>query len=267
MASRRMVDLAKIRKKAKKAATPEPAAEAVTVTPLPESVDGRQETQGVASIPAPALPDPRPARIEAETKPDPALPDPRPPSDEQGTPVHRDPSTPSKLEKFKAQAGKRRVSEASKIEVAPEAQLELLTFVIAGEHYAVDIERIVEIVTPRRLTRVPNAHASVVGIISLRGTIVTIVDVRKKLRHLNGGASADNRIVVIDFRTEIVGFLVDRVLRVVKATEGEIEPHPVVNATELEEAVRGVFRVGDALTILLDLDKLLDHRVLSARTA
>jgi len=159
------------------------------------------------------------------------------------------------------------VEQVSKIEVAPEAELELLTFVIAGEHYAVDIERIVEIVTPRRLTRVPNAQASVVGIISLRGTIVTIVDVRKKLRHPAGEATADARIVVIDFRTEIVGFLVDRVLRVVKAASGEIEPHPVVNATELEESVRGVFRAGSALTILLDLDKLLDHGQLSVRTA
>ncbi|HKR63976.1 MAG TPA: chemotaxis protein CheW, partial [Thermoanaerobaculia bacterium] len=143
-----------------------------------------------------------------------------------------------------------------------------LTFVIAGEHYAVDIERIVEIVTPRRVTRIPNAEESVVGILSLRGTIVTLVDVRRKLRHREAGdATADTRIVVIDFHNEIVGFLVDRVLRVVKAAAADIEPHPVVHATELDESVRGVFRVAGALTILLDLDKLLDHRPLAARTA
>ncbi|HEX8616849.1 MAG TPA: chemotaxis protein CheW, partial [Thermoanaerobaculia bacterium] len=176
----------------------------------------------------------------------------------------------NKLDRFKQDAGKRRAFQT--IEDAEEEtahdQLELLTFVIAKEHYAVDIEHIVEIVTPRAVTRIPNADPSVVGIMSLRGTIVTLVDVRKKLRHAAAGeATADTRIVVIEFQHEIVGFLVDRVLRVVKTSRAAIEPHPVVHATELEESIRGVFRAGGALTILLDLDKLLDHKALAATTA
>lgn len=175
----------------------------------------------------------------------------------------------SKLDRFKAEAGKRRELEAATRETVEEAlpgvQFELLTFVIAGEHYAVDIERIVEIVTPRPLTRIPNADASVVGIISLRGTIVTLVDVRRKLRHAAAAEdSPETRIVVIDFRGETVGFVVDRVLRVVKIERDSVEPHPVVHTSELDESVRGVFRVAGALTILLDLDKLLDSRALAA---
>jgi purine-binding chemotaxis protein CheW len=202
---------------------------------------------------------------------------------EPQTTDHRPPTTESqpsaagnqqpssgKLEKFKQEAGKRRV-DIDTTQAAEETQtdqLELLTFVIAGEHYAVDIERIVEIVTPRPVTRIPNADTSVVGIISLRGTIVTLVDVRRKLRHaVAGEANADTRIVVIDFHHEMVGFIVDRVLRVVKTTRAAIEPHPVVHATELDESIRGVFRTGGSLTILLDLDKLLDHTALAARSA
>jgi purine-binding chemotaxis protein CheW len=99
---------------------------------------------------------------------------------------------------------------------------------------------------------------------SLRGTIVTLVDVRRKLRHATAATeTADTRVVVIDFHNEMIGFTVDRVLRVVKASAGEIEPHPVVHSTELDESVRGVFRVNAALTILLDLDKLLDSRALA----
>ena len=180
-------------------------------------------------------------------------------------PTTRQPDNQSKLDKFKAQAGKRRelAKTAADTETAT-ALLELLTFVIAGEQYAVDIERIVEIVTPRPVTRIPNADPSVVGIMSLRGTIVTLVDVRRKLRHAASAAeTADTRVVVIDFHNEMIGFTVDRVLRVVKAGAGEIEPHPVVHATELDESVRGVFRVNAALTILLDLDKLLDSRALA----
>jgi len=167
---------------------------------------------------------------------------------------------PSKLETFKQTAGKRRASQSIQAEAGPEQQIELLTFVIAGEHYAVHIERIVEIVTPRAMTRIPNADPSVVGIISLRGTIVTLVDVRRKLRHPPAGeATPDTRIVVIDHQNEMIGFLVDRVLRVVKAESADIEPHPVVHATELDQSILGVFRAGSALTILLDLEKLLDR--------
>jgi len=65
---------------------------------------------------------------------------------------------------------------------------------------------------------------------------------------------------VLEHRGETVGFEVDRVLRVVKTDAGAIEPHPVVHSSELDDAIRGVFRQANALTILLDLDKLLGSR-------
>ena len=230
-----MVDLVKIRKKKGKGNAGVPAAEqAASSSPSPEEPPPPAETPAPSAGETPALP-----------------------------------AASRKLEKFKSEAGKRRAIETAKAdELSAQQQLELLTFVIANEHYAVDIERIVEIVTPRAVTRIPNADPSIVGIISLRGTIVTLVDVRRKLRHAaSDEPTVDTRIVVIDFHHEIVGFLVDRVLRVVKTAAGEVERHPVVHATELDDAVRGVFRAGGALTILLDLDKLLDHGSLAARSA
>ena len=165
-----------------------------------------------------------------------------------------------KLEQFKETAGTKREGFVEEVDQAAAGeQLELLTFILAGEQYALDIEHIVEIVTPRSITRVPNADEGIVGIISLRGTIVTVVDTRRKLRHppSKNGDHPDRRIIVIENGGETLGFEVDRVLRVVKTDPGAIEPHPVVHATELHEAIRGVFRHADALTILLDFDKLL----------
>jgi purine-binding chemotaxis protein CheW len=243
-----MVDLVKIRKKAKK---------------VGESVSGRVGEEPVAEQP---IAEERVAE-ERVVEEKPSAP---PLADSPTHPLaHSEPPASSKLEKFKQEAGRRRELEAATRDTVEEAvpgtQLELLTFIIAGEHYAVDIERIVEIVTPRPLTRIPNADTSVVGIISLRGTIVTLVDVRRKLRHAAAGDNTpETRIVVIDFRGEMVGFVVDRVLRVVKIGAGDVEPHPVVHASEQDESVRGVFRVGGALTILIDLDKLLDSRALAA---
>ncbi len=241
-----MVDLVKIRKKKAEEKKSEAAAAPAAETAPPQTPAPQAE---------PETPDAQRPAAEAAAAP-PAT-------------SNQQPATSSKLDQFKQAAGKRRESgQTQALEQTTEDNLELLTFVMAGEQYAVDIERIVEIVTPRAATRIPNADASVVGIISLRGTIVTLVDVRRKLRHgLAPQGSDDTRVVVIDFQREIVGFVVDRVLRVVKVAAGEIEPHPVVHATELDDSIRGVFRVGGALTILLDLDKLLDHSALAARSA
>lgn len=266
-----MVDLVKIRKKARKereeaASDPVSSAPAADPAQPPASTDSpgqpaggrkksgerRTRSAGMTSTPAPAEPDPGTPAVERTT-----------PAEAAPLAVAEPlPGASSKLERFKELAGRRRHAQSQadteSTDQGQQERLEMLTFVIGREQYAVDIERIVEIVTPRPVTRIPNSDPAVVGIISLRGTIVTLVDVRRKLRH--GVAPADDaetRVVVMDYGTETVGFTVDRVLRVVKVAPGEIEPHPVVHATELDEAIRGVFRVAGALTILLDLDKLL----------
>jgi purine-binding chemotaxis protein CheW len=222
-----MVDLAKIRKKAKGAGR--------------ASAAGSRESE---QAPAPA---PEPAVIAAPEPASAPTPDPRPP-----TPAS------AKLEQFKKIAGKRREGFIEqKAETASADQVELLSFIIAGEQYAVLIDHIVEIVTPRDATRVPNADPTIVGIISLRGTIVTIIDVRRKLGHPPSEVGNETRIIVAERGGETLGFEVDRVLRVLKVESAAIEPHPVVHSSELSEAVRGVFRYANALTILLDLDKLL----------
>ena len=223
-----MVDLAKIRKKAK-------------ATGRGSGVGGRESEQAPAHEPvvvvAPEEPEPDPAPTPDSRLPTPAA---------------------LKLEQFKQIAGKRREGFIEqKAETASADQVELLSFVIAGEQYAVLIDHIVEIVTPRDTTRVPNADPTIVGIISLRGTIVTIIDVRLKLRHPPSEVNNETRIIVAERGGETLGFEVDRVLRVLKVESAAIEPHPVVHSSELSDSVRGVFRYANALTILLDLDKLL----------
>jgi chemotaxis signal transduction protein len=169
-------------------------------------------------------------------------------------------STATRLQHFLEHAGERRETRVVR-EEAPRDRREVLTFVIDREQYAIDIERVVEIVTTRAVTRVPNAEALVVGIISLRGAVVTLLDVRRKLGHPGpAGPSDERRIIVIDHESEPIGFEVDRVLRVVKVDTADIEPHPVAHTSEAHEAIRGVFRHGGALTILLDFAKLLGSR-------
>ena len=161
-----------------------------------------------------------------------------------------------RLEKFLEEAGKRRDTAVPVVPEPAGDQFEALTFLIGNERYAVDIEPIVSIVMPGPYTRVPNADPSVMGIMSVRGTMVTMIDVRRRLRQAPAG-DGQMRIVVVRHGADFLGFEVDRVLRVIDVDRAEIEPHPVVDAKEEDEAIRGVFRLAGALTILLDLDKLL----------
>lgn len=231
-----MVDLVKLRKKARKESGQRPAVS----DQEPESgqrpaVNGQES----AEIAAPALTPP-------------------PPTADSRQPTPATERSKDKLAQFREQAGRKRegfIEEEAETSAAD--QMELLTFVLAGEQYAVSIDHLVEIVTPRGATPVPNADPSIVGIISLRGTIVTVIDVRRKLGHSGGARENDARIIVADRGGETLGFEVDRVLRVLKVETAAIEPHPIVHVSEQSEAIRGVFRHANALTILLDLDKLL----------
>lgn len=166
----------------------------------------------------------------------------------------------SRLSRFKRTAGVMEQSEADEEVVEHDASddlLELITFTLEGEQYAMDVDRLVEIIVPRSATRVPNATEEVIGIISLRGSIVTLLDLRRILGH-EGSApeTEDTRIVVVQYENERIGFIVDKVLRVVKVDRSSIEPHPVVSAAEQNDAVHGVFVSGDTITIYLDLDRI-----------
>jgi purine-binding chemotaxis protein CheW len=243
-----MVDLVKLRKK--KTRESGVGSRESEQSPAPELVD------------APPIVAPEPMRPLRTDNRQPTTDNRQRTTDRQTTPDARQPTADSpdttKLDQFKQTAGKRRAGFIEQeAETSSADQVELLSFIIAGEQYAVSIDHLVEIVTPRNATQVPNADPTIVGIISLRGTIVTVIDVRRKLRHPPGTRGNDTRIIVAERGGETLGFEVDRVLRVLKVDSAAIEPHPVVHSSELSEAVRGVFRHANALTILLDLDKLL----------
>lgn len=312
-----MVDLVKIRKKAKEKQETDENAASASAADEPEAVDATTEsapaseagaTKAKPSVspdkpqkdeapppsPSPAKPASgkaakpsaqsseaksrasRKAKVEDEHTDDPTTRplaagterpvDNSPARSETAGPDEPDDASLDRLERFKREAGKRRhwVAGSSTGAAAAEEEeasrdLELLRFRLAGEEYAVDIEKIVEIVPPRATTRVPNAERSIVGIMSLRGTIVTVFDLRRKLGHppIGQGHDADRRMIVVEREGETAGFLVDKVSRVVKLDPAELENHPVVSAAEQSEYVGGVFQSPDGLVILLDLEKIM----------
>ncbi len=143
--------------------------------------------------------------------------------------------------------------------VAPVGTLrQLLAFQLADEEYAIDIEAIDEIVRPRPVTEVPLAPPFVPGVISLRGRIVTIIDLRQRLGLPVEPFGRASRIIVATDRGRTVGFHVDGVTGVVRLSPGDIGPTPVVVGGVDGEFLGGLGRLDGRLVILLNLPRVLE---------
>jgi len=148
--------------------------------------------------------------------------------------------------------------EAASQEELAAASVELLCFRVATEEYAISIMDIKEIIKPREVTEVPRVPSFVRGILSLRGNIIPIFDMRVRLGLPEAVASERERVVVVKRQAGFCGVLVDEVVQVVRIAEAGIEPPPVVLEGIDRDFVQGIGRVGGRMLILLDMEKVLD---------
>jgi purine-binding chemotaxis protein CheW len=179
---------------------------------------------------------------------------------EQAAPLPSGPTASEKLALYREKV--REALEAVEQEATDEAgprsaQTELLTFGIGSEEYAIDAERVVEIVDPRGIARVPNAPRPLSGIMSLRGTIVAVLDVRQRLGQGDRPAGPDPRMVIVRDRGGVAGFVVDRAGRVIRFDPGELEPPPTLSSVEHDDVIQGIIRREGSLLVVLDVERLL----------
>src|SRR5262245_28015633 len=102
---------------------------------------------------------------------------------------------------------------------------EYLAFQLTGEPYAAPVAFVREILKPPPLTPVPRAPRAVIGIISVRGQLVTVIDLRRRLQLAESAPTRRSRILLVEATGgETLGLLVDEVLQVYRLSDGEIEP-------------------------------------------
>jgi len=133
-----------------------------------------------------------------------------------------------------------------------------LCFSLDDEEYAVDIENIREIIKPREITDIPRVPDFVLGIISLRGIIIPVFDLKRRLRMGFTSQNDESRIVVCQYEDRTVGLLVDRIAQVVRIPARCIEPPPAVLSGVDRDMVEGVGRSQDRMMIQLCLSSVLD---------
>lgn len=133
-----------------------------------------------------------------------------------------------------------------------------LTFSLGSEDYALDIQQISEIIKPREVTEIPRAPDFVLGVVSLRGMIVPIFDLGRRLRLAPAELSPVSRIIVCRGEGRSAGLLVDRINQVIRLPERSLEPPPSVLAGLDRELLSGVGRYQERMYILLHLPSVLD---------
>lgn len=132
-----------------------------------------------------------------------------------------------------------------------------VTFALAEEHYAVPAESVNEVLRHSEITPVPGAPGFVLGIINLRGDVVTVVDARRVFGLPDSKVTPQTRIVVIEIEDYIIGVMVDRVTAVVDLREDLMEASPNTGNDAANRFIHGVYNEDDRdLLILVDFATL-----------
>jgi purine-binding chemotaxis protein CheW len=139
-----------------------------------------------------------------------------------------------------------------------EASHEFLCFRVSDEIYGINIMDIKEIIKPREVTDVPRTPVFVAGILSLRGTIIPIIDMRIRLGLAQNENAGKERIIVIKNRTSFSGLMVDEVIQVVQVPAEHIEAVPTVLDAVNRDFISGIGHADGRLIIILHLENVAD---------
>ncbi len=136
--------------------------------------------------------------------------------------------------------------------------MQWVTFRLADEIYGVNVMQVQEVLRMKDIAPVPGAPDYVLGIINLRGNVVTVIDARKRFRLTDSEPDDATRIVIIEVDGQVIGMLVDSVAEVINLRSSDIEASPNLGKDENEHSryIQGVFSRKDDILILIDLNKL-----------
>jgi purine-binding chemotaxis protein CheW len=128
---------------------------------------------------------------------------------------------------------------------------------LESEKYGINVMQVQEVLRVTEIAPVPGAPDYVLGIINLRGNVVTVIDTRRRFGLPTKEMDDSTRIVIIEAEDQVVGILVDSVAEVVDLRASEIETAPNVGTEESSKFIQGVASVDSELLIIVDLNKLL----------
>jgi purine-binding chemotaxis protein CheW len=136
-------------------------------------------------------------------------------------------------------------------------ETQLVIFELGEEFFGVDISAVESIIKMQEITHIPQALSFVEGITNLRGKVLSVIDLRKRLDLPVEETDKETRIVIINLEEIEVGMIVDAVWEVITIDDEQIEPTPQLATTVDTTFITGIARLEDRLIILLDLTEVL----------
>src|SRR5450755_4064463 len=146
-------------------------------------------------------------------------------------------------------------------------ELHIVGFQIGRETYGLPIAALHEIVRVPEITAVPDAPDYMEGVINLRGKIVSVIDLRKRLGIKDAVSGKRNRILVVEHEGRLCGLMVDSASEVFKIPAGDIQPSTAVFQESGQNCVTGLGRFRGRLIVLLDMARLLEFSGVQPRSA
>jgi len=154
--------------------------------------------------------------------------------------------------------------EGHVVEEQQEQVTQVVVFRLGSELYGADIGSVLEVSPLLRVTRVPRTPGYVLGVTNLRGRVIPVVDLRKRLGLPATPPTKETRIAVAELGGDLIGMVVDAVLEVLRIPQSAVEPpSPMFTKVETQN-VLGVAQVDGRLIILLDLARVLDREEVKA---
>lgn len=132
-----------------------------------------------------------------------------------------------------------------------------VTFSLDGEINGIDVMQVQEVLRMTPIAPVPGAPHFVLGIVNLRGNVVTVIDTRVRFGLMPKEPDEFTRIIIVEAQDVVVGLLVDAVAEVVEVPNKSIETSPSIGGEDRSKYIKGVQTREDSLLILIDLDLLL----------
>ncbi len=139
------------------------------------------------------------------------------------------------------------------------ANSQFLTFLLDAGQYGVEILKVQEIKGYSAVTPIPNTPPHIKGVINLRGTVVPVVDLRAKFSMETIEYNKFTVIILLTVGSKVIGLVVDAVSDVLDIPDSEIRPAPDLGARVDTRFITGMAAIGDRMTVLLDIDRLLSE--------
>ncbi len=133
-----------------------------------------------------------------------------------------------------------------------------VTFMLAGEKYGINVMQVREVLRDIEIAPVPGAPDYVLGIINLRGNVVTVVDTRSRFGLPVSETNTESRIIIIENNDQTLGLLVDSIAEVADILKSQIEVTPNVGNDDSSKYIQGVHSRDGELLILVSVDKVLN---------